>query len=96
MIRLVVSLIACLLLQATATATWPSQRRERTVAAATATASDGAAIAPAPGRLDASLAALTASRPALDGPALQAATVAPASAARQLSRLWLVAQRLLC
>jgi len=94
MIRLVVTLFACLLLSPTQTSA--GQRRERTVAAAAATASDGAAIAPAPGGLDVSLAALTAWRPALDGPPWQAAAVAAPSSAHQVSRLWLVAQRLLC
>jgi hypothetical protein len=93
MIRLVVTLVACLLVQSTQTSA--GQRRERTVAAAAAT-SDGAAIAPAPGGLDASLAALTASPPALDGPPWQAAAVTAPSSAQQVFRLWLVAQRLLC
>jgi hypothetical protein len=93
MIRLVVTLVACLVLQPTGTSA--GQRRERTVAAA-ATTSDGAAIAPAPGGLDAALAALTAWRPALDGPAWHAAAVTTPSSAQQVSRLWLVAQRLLC
>ena len=94
MMQLVVTLVACLLLQPTQTSA--GQRRERTVAAAAATASDGAAIAPAPGGLDSSLAALTAWRPALDGPAWQAVAVTTPSSAQQVFRLWLVAQRLLC
>jgi hypothetical protein len=93
MIRLVVTLVACLLLQPTETSA--GQRRERTAAAA-ATTSDGAAIAPSPGGLDAPLAALTAWRPALDGPPWQATAVTRPSSAQQVFRLWLVSQRLLC
>jgi hypothetical protein len=94
MIRLVVTLVACLLLQPTETSA--GQRRERTAAAAAATTSDGAAIAPSPGGLDAPLAALTAWRPALDGPPWQATAVTRPSSAQQVFRLWLVSQRLLC